>query len=323
MRHEFRVLLTDPIESDLEIERAELEPLGVRFRVAADTNEARLAEEAADADAVIVTYARITAPVIAAARRCRVIARSGIGYDNIEVDAAAAAGIPVTFVPDYCLEEVADHTLTLLLALARDLPGAARIVREGGWTRPGSSIHRLQDRRLTVIGFGGIGRRVARRALAFGLRVTVFDPYVPVVDMPGVDRAETLATALADADFVSLHTPLNATNRHLINRETIAMMGRAPVVINTARGGLVDLDALAQAIADRSLAGAALDVTEVEPLPCDHPLRADPRVVITPHMGFYSIEALAELRTRVAREVARALRGEALRNQVPVSAAAR
>lgn len=322
MQHRHKVLLTDPIGPDLEIERAELESLGVSLRVAAGTDEARLVEEVVDADAVIVTYARITAPVIEAAGRCRLIARSGIGYDNIDLDAAAAARIPVTFVPDYCLEEVADHTLALLLAVARDLPGASRIVREGGWTRPESPIHRLQGRRVTLIGFGAIGRRVASRALGFGLRVTAFDPYLAVVDTPGVDWAETLEAALADADFVSLHTPLNATNRHLINRETIATMGRAPVLINTARGGLVDLDALAQAITDGRVAGAALDVTEVEPLPRDHPLRADRRVLITPHMGFYSVEALVELRTRVAREVAAALRGEPLRNQVSVSAPA-
>jgi D-3-phosphoglycerate dehydrogenase len=244
--------------------------------------------------------------VVEAAGHCRVISRYGVGVDNVDVDAATRAGILVTYVPDYCLDEVADHTLALILAASRNLLRATLDVRSGEWTIPKAGIRRLQGRRLALIGVGRIGLRVAQRALAFGLDVVGYDP---VASEPGVRRAATLEEALADADIVSLHAPLTPENHHLIGEETIALMRRAPLVVNTSRGGLVDLDAAGQALADGRLSGLALDVTEVEPLPSDHPLRTDPRALITPHMAFYSAEALDELQRRAADEVVRALTG--------------
>lgn len=307
-----RVLVTDHVFADLEIERSVLEPLGVEVTLAPDPGEEALAELARQAEGMLVCYATVTEPVIAAAAEggCRVIARYGIGYDNVDVEAATRAGIVVTNVPDYCLDEVADHTMALLLCAARGVLPANQVVRSGGWSVPQGEVHRLAGRRLALIGVGGIGRRVAHRARAFELEVVGYDPYVEQWSVPGVERAETLEQALAEADFVSLHVPLTPETRHIIDDQAIGLMRRAPVVINTARGPLVDLDAGTAALQDGRLGGIALDVTEVEPLPADHPLRDHPRAVVTPHTAFYSIEAQAELQRRAAEEVARALRGE-------------
>jgi D-3-phosphoglycerate dehydrogenase / 2-oxoglutarate reductase len=308
-----KVLVTEGLFGDLDVERSILEPMGVEVVLAAAADEATLVAEARDASALMVVYAKVTAPVVEAAAQagCRVIARYGIGYDNVDVEAATRHGIQVTYVPDYCLDEVADHTMALLLAFARGVVEAALTVREGTWALPtAAGIHRIAGRRLGLLGVGRIGRRVAERARAFGLRVSAYDPFVREWDYAGVERAASQEEALADADFVSLHAPLTPENRHLVGERTIAMMNRSPLVINTARGGLVDLEAATAELEAGRLGGLALDVTEVEPLPADHPLRRHPRAIITPHMAFYSVEAQLELRRRVADEVARALRGE-------------
>jgi len=171
-------------------------------------------------------------------------------------------------------------------------------------------VHNLHGRQLALIGVGRIGGRVPSRALAFGLRVSAYDPYVEEWDSAGVERSSTLAQALAEADFVSLHAPMTRENRHLVDDQTLALMKRAPVLINTARGGLVDLEAVTRALNDGRLGGVALDVTEVEPLEKEHPLRSHPRALITPHMAYYSVESESELKRRAAEEVVRAVRGE-------------
>ena len=305
------VLVTDHVFGGVGIERAALGEIGVELREAPASDEETLASLAGEADAMLVCYASVGERVIEAAARggCRVISRYGVGVDNVDVDAASRAGILVTYVPDYCLDEVADHTLTLLLAASRNLMQAVLDVRAGGWTIPRGDVHRLQGRRLTLIGVGRIGRRVAERALAFGYEVVAYDPYVDDLGMPGVARAETVEEAVADADAISLHAPLTDDNRHLIGARTIGFMRHSPVVVNTSRGGLIDLDAATRALADGRLAALALDVTEVEPLPADHPLRTHPRALITPHMSFYSVEAQDELQRRAVDEVVRALRG--------------
>ncbi|HVB76948.1 MAG TPA: C-terminal binding protein [Candidatus Nitrosotalea sp.] len=309
-----RVLVTDHVFGSLDIERSVLEPLGAEVVLAPAADEDTLVRLAAGVDAMLVCYARITEPVVAAAAgTCRVMARYGIGYDNIPVDRATQAGILVTNVPDYCLDEVADHTMALLLSVGRGVAHAYVGVREGGWAVPQSGIHRLRGRRLALIGTGRIGRRVAERALAFGLEVVGYDPFVTNWDLPQVTRVGSVEEAVAEADFISLHAPMSAENHHLIGAQSIALMRRAPVVVNTSRGGLVDLDACLTGLDSGRLGGVALDVTEVEPLPAGHPLRTHPRAVITPHAAFYSAEAQDELQARAADEVARALKGEAPR----------
>lgn len=305
-----RVVVTDHVFKDLEIERSLLAPLGAELVLAPAKDEATLAGLAREADAMLVCYAPITQQVVDAARgRCRIFARYGIGYDNIPVEAATAAGILVTNVPDYCIEEVADHTVTLLLAAARGLVPAAISVREGQWQVPREGVRRLRGRRLALLGLGRIGREVAARAAALKLEVLVYDPYL-TADPPDARRVGSLEEALKEADFVSLHLPLSAETRHLIGDRTLDLMARSPVLINTSRGGLVDLDAVVRALDDGRLAAAALDVTDPEPLPLDHPLRTHPRAIVTPHMAFYSAEAQDELQRRAAEEVVRRLSGE-------------
>jgi D-3-phosphoglycerate dehydrogenase len=307
-----RVVVTDHVFENLDIERAVLEPLDVELSEAPGTTEQELVGAVRDADALLVCYAQVSAPVIAAAAEggCRVISRYGIGYDNIDIDAATHARILVTYVPDYCLDEVADHAFALLLALARQLLVGVDGVRAGSWAVPQGSIHRLRGRRLALLGLGAIGRCVATRALAFGLEVTAFDPYLDRWEPAEIVRAETAQDAVAEADFVSVHTPLTPATRHLVDAQLIDHMRRAPIIINTARGGLVDLDAVVAGLDSGKLSGVGLDVTEVEPLAVDHPLRRATNAVITPHMAFYSVEAQQELQRRAAEEVARAFRGE-------------
>ena len=307
-----RVLVTDHVFAGLETETSMLESLGASVELAGSTDEATLVALARGAAGLLVCYAKVTEPVVRAAAEggCRVIARYGIGYDNVDVAAATRAGVRVPNVPDYCLDEVADHTMAMLLAMARGVFFAAVDTREGGWAVPASGVHRLEGRVLALLGTGRIGRRVASRAGAFGLRVIGFDPYAGTWDLDGVERAETMQQALSSADFVSLHAPMTPENHHLIGPAALAMMRRAPILINTARGGLVDLDAVVEALDAGLLGGAALDVTEVEPLPPDHRLRRHPRALLTPHMAFYSEEAQSELQRRAAEEVVRALRGE-------------
>lgn len=311
-----RVVVSDHPSGSLDVEHEVLDPLGAELVVAPSTDAETLAGLAREADALLVCYAPIPATVVAAAAEagCRVISRYGIGFDNVDVEAATRAGIVVTNVPDYCLDEVADHTLALLLASTRGVVAAAGAVRDGGWTWD-VTLHSLQGRVLALVGIGRIGTKVAERARAFGLRIVAYDPFVRT-SPPDVELVSSLTEALAVADVVSLHLPLSAESRHVIRDETIAAMERAPVLINTSRGGLVDLDAVLRALDNGRLSGAALDVTDPEPLPEDHPLRTHPKAIVTPHMAYYSEEAQAELQRRAAEEVARALRGEPPRSPV-------
>lgn len=307
-----RVLMTDNIFESLDEFHAELDPLGLALEVAPSSDEATLVGLARDANAIIVVYAKISEPVIAAAAKggCRVISRCGIGFDNIDVDAATRHGIQVTYVPDYCLDEVADHTIALLLAFARAIVPAVESMRAGGWRPGGLKIHRIAGRRLALIGVGRIGRRVAARALALGLSVVAYDPFVTDWDEPDIKLVPSFAEAVGEADFVSLHAPLTAENHHLINGDALSLMRRKPVLINTARGGLVDVVAVTTGLRNGTLSGAALDVFESEPLPADHPLRSTSGALITPHQAYYSAESESELKRRAAEEVARAVRGE-------------
>jgi D-3-phosphoglycerate dehydrogenase len=307
-----RVLITDHVFPGLEIEHDVLAPLGAEIVLAPSTDEDTLVGLADEVDGMLVCFAPLTERVVDAAADggCRVIARYGIGYDNVPVAAATRRGIVVTNVPDYCLDEVADHAMAMLLAAARGVVPATREVAAGGWAIDHAHVHRIAGRRLALIGLGGIGRRVAVRAQAFGLEVVGFDPFLDPFDVAGVEQATTFEEAVAQADFVSLHVPSTAENQHLINDESLAKMERAPLLINTSRGGLVDLDAAVRALDSGALSGVALDVTEPEPLPEGHPLRTHPRAIITPHMAFHSVEATEELQRRAATEVLRVLTGE-------------
>lgn len=312
-----KVLVTDTELASLEIEEQILGPLGAEIRLASATDEPTLVVEASHAAAIMVDRARITEVVIAAAARggCRAIVRYGIGYDNVDVESAERHGIPVANVPDYCLDEVADHTIALLLSHARRIIEASDAVRKGRWDYPKGQIPRLAGRCLGLIGMGRIGRRVAARALAFGLEVVAYDPISPV-DVPGVNQVTSVQELFETADYVSLHAGMSDSTRLMIGADSLRAMRRKPLLINTSRGGLVDIDAVVSALESGALSGVALDVFEDEPLAVDHPLRSNPMAILTPHMAYYSNESEPELVKRVAEEVARALRGEPILNSV-------
>jgi D-3-phosphoglycerate dehydrogenase len=309
-----RVVVTDHVSGDLTVEREILDPLGVEMALAPSTDEETLVSMAATADAMMVCFAPVGDRVVeaAAGRGCAVIARSGIGVDNIAVERATSLGIQVTNVPDYCLDEVADHTLALLLASARGLAGAGAAVQSGAWQFERGGIHRLRGRRLALLGLGRIGTKVAERVLPLGLEIVAHDPFASTT-IDGVTLLPSAADAVREADFVSLHAPLTRDTHHLIDRALIERMENSPILVNTSRGPLVDTDAVVAALQSGKLSGLALDVTEIEPLPADHPLLGRSNVIVTPHMAYYSEEAEQELQMRAADEVARALEGRAAR----------
>lgn len=252
------------------------------------------------------------------------VVRAGIGYDNVDVDLAHRHGIRVANVPDYCVDEVADHTLLLLLASLRRL-GTLTELASRTWVVADllPPVHRIRGRRLGIIGFGRIGRQVAERAKPFGFEVVAHDPWADdaAFAAAGVQRLP-LEELLATSDAVTLHIPLAAGGPHLIGAAELRQMKRGAVLVNTSRGGLVDLDALDAAIADGTIAAAGLDVLDGEPdAPLDHPVLARPETITTPHTAWYSHEARRALAIKSAEEALRFLDGEPIRNQIPPSVA--
>jgi D-3-phosphoglycerate dehydrogenase len=249
--------------------------------------------------------------------RCRIIARFGIGVDNVDVAAATGAGIVVTRVPDYCLDEVSDHTMALLLALVRKIPFANSLVNAGRWGMPAvAPIHRLRGTVLGLVGFGKIPQLLAPKAKAFGIKLVAYDPYVSesVMSIAGVEQVD-FAKLLKVSDYVSIHTPLLPETHHLFNADIFAQMKPTAYLINTARGPIVDEAALAHALETRRIAGAALDVLSSEP-PVISPLFGRDNVILTPHMSFYSVESLIELQTKAAEDVVRVLTGQMPHNPI-------
>ncbi len=314
----FKVVVTDSVFPHLETERRLLAQVGAELVALQAHRDDELVEAVRDADALLVCFAPVTKRVVEAARRCKVIARYGIGVDNVDVATATARGIVVTNVPDYCVEEVSDHTLALLLACARRVVWLDRTVRAGRWdARDAVPVRRLSGQTLGLVGFGKIPRLVAQKAQALGLRVLAFDPYVDPSAMRklGVEPAG-FRSLLERSDYVSLHTPLTPQTEGLIDEAALRWMKPTAYLINTARGRIVDERALVIALERGWIAGAALDVLPTEPPPPDHPLRRLPNVVLTPHVAFYSEESLQELQRKAAEEVVRVLSGQSPRYPV-------
>jgi D-3-phosphoglycerate dehydrogenase / 2-oxoglutarate reductase len=311
----YKALLTDYAWPDLDIERRILGDADVELVVAERTDAAALADLAHDCDAVLTNWVKVPESVIAAAPKCRIICRLGIGLDNIDVAAATNRQIPVTNVPDYCLVEVAEHALALLLALARKVGFYHHETKQGRYAlQAGPPLRRIEGQTLGIIGLGNIGRKLAEKAAPLGLRVLAVtrNRRQPLPDVRVVDLDELLA----ESDYVSLHLPLTAETKYLIGAAQLARMKPSAYLINTARGGLIDTDALARALADGRLAGAALDVQDPEPPNLAQSPYNDPRVIITPHAAFVSQESLANLRERVARQVVDRLQGRRPENVV-------
>ena len=314
----FIVAVTDSVFPSLEPEHRVLDPLGIEIRAGQCRSEDEVIALTRDANAILNCYAKMTARVIGELTQCRVIARYGIGVDNVDLAAATRAKIVVTNVPDYCVDEVSDHALALFLALARRIVAADQAVKGGTWDVVAhKGIQRLRGQTLGLLGFGKIARALAAKAQALGMQVVAVDPFVDAETMALLNvRAVDLDTLLAESDAVSVHVPLSPETRGIIGEGALARMKPTAFLINTSRGGLVDEQALAAALTAGRLAGAALDVVEKEPPPPDHPLRKAPNLILTPHLAFYSREAVVELQTKVAEEAARALQGEPPRSPV-------
>jgi len=307
------IAVTDSPFPSLDPAIAALRRVDPKLRMAKSASADDILEVAREADAVLVTYAKLPGELLRELRRCKVIGRFGLGVDNIDIPAAVELGITVTYVPDYCLREVSDHAMALLLALARKIPFSNWLVQSGRWeVPPVVPLRRLEGQVLGLVGFGNIPRALAPKAQAFGLKVVTHDPYVPadVVRALGVENT-SFEDLLSRADFVSVHAPLLPATRGLMNAAAFARMKKGAFLVNTARGPLVDEAALVAALDSGHLAGAALDVVTTEPLPRDSPLLGRDNVILTPHTAFYSVEALEELQTKCASDVARVLSGEA------------
>jgi D-3-phosphoglycerate dehydrogenase len=304
------VLVTDYAWDDLEIETQILRAAGGKLVAAADQRVETLVRLAADnaVSAIMTCWAQTPAAVIDASQRLKIVARFGIGLDNIDVAHCTRRGIVVTNVPDYCQTEVVEHTLALILALARKVAWFHRATKQGAYElSSGAPLRRVAGQTLGIVGLGAIGRRLADAAQAIGLNVVAASRSATSAS-PGVKRC-TLDELLETSDYVSLHVPLNDQTRHLIGREQLERMKPTAYLINTARGGIVDHAALAEALAKGRIAGAALDVQEPEPPDLNAPPYNDPRVIITPHAAFSSLESVTDLRRRAATQVAEFLSG--------------
>jgi D-3-phosphoglycerate dehydrogenase len=311
------VAVSDSVFPNLDPARAVLSKVGAEVKLAASATPEAIVELSREADGLLVTYAKITADMIRQMKRCRIISRFGIGVDNVDIAAATAQGIVVTKVPDYCIDEVSDHAVALLLTAARKIAFSNKEVHSGIWKMPDTvPIYRLRGSTLGLVGFGRIPQLVAPKAKPFGMRVVAYDPFIPknVFEQAGVESV-SFDELVKISDYISIHSPLLPETHHLFNAAVFAKMKPRAYLVNTARGPIVDEEALAKALDAKQLAGAALDVMEKEP-PVSSPLFGRENVILTPHTSFYSEESLVDLQTKAAEEVVRVLSGQAPRNAV-------
>lgn len=308
----FTVLITDYAWPTLVIEEEIFKQMDGVLLVARSGDEAELIELAPQADAILTCWKTVTPAVVDAATRCRHISRYGVGLDNIAVDRATERGIVVTNVPDFCVEEVSDHAMALLLACARGVVGFDRATRQGKWDNKGQgTLPRLRGQTLGLIGFGNSAHALLPKAHGFGLRVIAYTPRLAVDAVQAPDIAtQDLDFLLQEADYISIHAPLNDATRHLLNERAFRYMKPTAYVINTSRGAIIDETALIKALDSGWLSGAALDVLSQEPPDPNHPLLHRSDVLITPHTAFYSGTAIKELAWKAAHHVAQTLQGK-------------
>jgi D-3-phosphoglycerate dehydrogenase / 2-oxoglutarate reductase len=299
-----KVLVTDAEYSSLDIESSVLAAAGHELRLGSCKTAEDVIEAGAGADAMLVQYAPITAAVFEALPRLGLVSRYGVGVDVVDADAAQRHGVWVCNVPDYGTTEVALHAVAMLLALLRNLAGHDREVRTGHWDyHLGGELRRPSSLTLGVVGLGRIGRMTAERAAPWFSAVVGYDPYLPDFAWPKGFERVGLLDLFARSSAVTLHLPLTEDTRGLVDVDLLARMPTGSYLVNTSRGGLVDLDALLDALDRGRLAGAALDVLPQEPPPNDHPLLSHPRALITPHVAWYSAEAEVELRRKAAQNI--------------------
>lgn len=320
MSAKFRVLITDRAWPDCEVERKELALVDAEvIEAPPGADEQTLIKYATGVDAIATCWAPVTEAVIAAAPDCKTIARLGIGLDNIDVKYASSQKIPVTNVPDYCIPEVADHTIALMLASLRNVAFFHHQTKQGNYDLAAAPLpHRVSSLTMGVFGFGLTGQAVAQRASAFGMNVIA-------TNSSGNDYGTGTSMVpftelLQESDVISIHAPLTDTTHHQFDESAFGIMKPTALLINTSRGGLIDFAALKSAIENEQIAGAALDVFDPEPPDLNDPFFKDERVIATPHAAFISQESLDELRQQAARQVADILAGRETTNVINATA---
>ncbi|MBT2667076.1 C-terminal binding protein [Bacillus sp. ISL-4] len=309
----FKILLTDYEFEHLKYEEEIFQESGleIEFIKAQCKTEEEVMEQAKEVDAILNQYAPISRRVIDSLENTKIISRYGVGVNTIDLNAAKEKGITVANVPDYGMEEVSNHALALLLSSARKVTLLNKEVKKGNWDfKVCVPIHRFNEQTVGVLGFGRIPRRFIEKVKPLGFKTVAYDPFVSAADMAavGVQKMD-LDEIIAEADYLSIHVPLIDDTYHLINEERLKQMKRNAVIINTARGPIIDEKALSDALEKGVIAGAALDVTENEPVSTDSPLLTMDNVIITPHSAWYSEEAMVELRQKAARNIVQVLNG--------------
>ena len=315
-----KVVITDYSFPDLAIEEGILRPLGHEVLAwQQQRTAAELTQLVGDADAVITQFAPVNAEVIASMQQAKVIVRYGIGVDNVDLEAASVKGIPVCNVPGFCTDEVADHTLAFILATNRQVVQNCLHVREGKWglATPLDQLRTLRDQTVGIVGFGRIGQEVNARLASFKCRRLVFDPLIAedVIRLAGCESA-SLDRLFTQSDIVTFHCPSAPQTYQLLNSDSLARMKQGAIVINLARGNVIDTAALVSALQSGHIAAAALDVCDPEPIPLDSPLRSLPNVITASHISSASPRSVRTLRETAANLAAMALRGQPLPNVV-------
>ncbi len=317
----YQIVISDSKVIDIESGQTAFSGIDATLSTTTARAPDELIADARGADALIVDAStQVTERVLESLESLQVVGRSGIGVDNVDLQAADERGIAVVNVPDYCLDEVSAHALGMLLSCARKLPQLDREVKSGGWDwSVAQPIHRIQGQTVGIVGFGKIGRSFAQKLRGFEVDVLVYDPYISATDLSGFDVTRvSFDRLLADSDFVSVHTPLTDETQGMFDAGAFDAMRDGAILVNTARGPIVEEEALATALEKGDIAGVGLDVRETEP-PVEEPLVEFDNVVLSPHAGFYSEEARKQLTRTVSEDVARVLQGEQPRNPVELT----
>jgi len=305
----YRVVITDCDHGSIEEEKREFSLIGAELILAQVREEEDLIRACKEADGLINQYALLTRKVLDGLPKCKVVSRYGVGVDSVDLKASTDLGIIVANVPDYCIDEVSNQTIAMILTLIRKTAFFDRKVKSNQWDfHSGVPIYRIHGKTLGLIGSGRIGLEVAKKISAFGVRVMAFDPYLQ--KPPGGIELMDFDTVLKESDFISIHCPLNESTRHLLGEKEFQKMGKKPLIINTSRGPIIDETALIGALIKGQVSGAGLDVLEKEPPDPQNPLLRMENVIISPHMSFYSEESISELKRRTAENVSTVLLGK-------------
>ncbi len=307
----YKVVVSDNRHGDYSIEAAVLKPVDAEVVIEDCSTVEEMIIACRDADGVLLDQAPMPAKVIESMTKCKVVSRYGVGYDNVDVEACTKKKIYVANVPDYCMEDVSDHAMALFYSCVRRITLRDKQVRQGGWNMDRSGIYRIKDRVFALIGFGNIARCLVRKLSGLGLKkVLVYDPYVSkeIIEASSAQKTD-LETLLTEADYISLHVPVTPETKGIINKKAFSLMKNSAILINTARGPLVDEEALIDALSTGKIAFAGLDTHNKEPLPADSPLLKMDNCILTDHVGFYSVESMKELHTKIAQNIKAVLEG--------------